>query len=133
MRAVQNFPISGQTLTRHPALLRALAMVKHAAALTNSQLGKLPDTKRDAIIAAAREIIKRRGQSGVDQETATRSAYVIPYLLQKLGRVRRRGLQHERGRHAGLDHVLEFLRVLAMRIDRGVGAKSHFDAGVCHP
>jgi aspartate ammonia-lyase len=60
MRAVQNFPISGQTLTRHPALLRALAMVKHAAALTNSQLGKLPDGKRDAIVAAAREIERGR-------------------------------------------------------------------------
>jgi aspartate ammonia-lyase len=60
MRAVQNFPISGQTLSGHPELLRALAMVKHAAALANSRLGKLPDAKRDAIIAAAQEII--RGQ-----------------------------------------------------------------------
>ena len=56
MRAVQNFPISGVSLAHLPTLLRALAQVKQAAALTNHALGHLPDTKLHAIVAAAEEV-----------------------------------------------------------------------------
>ncbi len=56
-RAVTNFPISGVPLTHYPALLRALAMVKQAAARTNLALGKLAPDKARAIEAAAAEII----------------------------------------------------------------------------
>ncbi len=55
-RAIDNFPISGQALSRHPALIKALALVKQAAAIANGQIGKLPDGKRDAIVAAARAV-----------------------------------------------------------------------------
>jgi fumarate hydratase class II len=54
-RAVLNFPISGQPLPRR--FLRALGMVKKAAAQTNLELGLLPRRKARAIAAAAQEVI----------------------------------------------------------------------------
>ena len=53
-RAVLNFPISGQRMPRR--FLRALALVKQAAAETNAGLGLLDAPKADAIAAAAREV-----------------------------------------------------------------------------
>ena len=53
-RAVQNFPISGQPMPRR--FLRALAIVKLAAAETNLELGLLDAPKAAAIAAAAREV-----------------------------------------------------------------------------
>ncbi|HKW82106.1 MAG TPA: lyase family protein, partial [Burkholderiaceae bacterium] len=56
-RAVDNFPISGQTVATMPALIRALAFVKKAAALTNAEL-RVIDTKRaDAIVRACDDLI----------------------------------------------------------------------------
>ncbi len=54
-RAVLNFPISGQPLPRR--LIRALGMVKRAAAQTNRELGILPRRRARAIAAAAQEVI----------------------------------------------------------------------------
>lgn len=53
-RAVENFPISG--LRAHPALIRAIAMVKEAAAMANRELGLLDEKTANAIIEAAREV-----------------------------------------------------------------------------
>ena len=53
-RAAANFPISGRRV--HPSILRALALVKKACALTNRRLGYLPPKIADAIAAAADEI-----------------------------------------------------------------------------
>jgi aspartate ammonia-lyase len=53
-RAVENYPISG--LRAHVALIRAIAMVKEAAAEANRELGLLDPKTADAIITAAREI-----------------------------------------------------------------------------
>ncbi len=53
-RAVENFPISGTPL--EPRLIRALALVKAAAALTNKELDVLPAEQADAIVAAARRV-----------------------------------------------------------------------------
>src|SRR5215470_14898285 len=53
-RAVENFPISGQPLPR--ALIRALGMVKAAAAVANRDLGKLDPKQAEPIIRAAREV-----------------------------------------------------------------------------
>ncbi len=50
-RAIANFPLSGRRV--HPAILRALARVKQACALTNGRLGYLPADVADAIAAAA--------------------------------------------------------------------------------
>ena len=54
-RSLMNFKIGGE---RFPAeLIRALAIVKKAAAITNCELGILPAEKRDLIIKAADEVI----------------------------------------------------------------------------
>jgi aspartate ammonia-lyase len=53
-RAVENFPISG--LSAHPALIRAIAMVKEAAALANRELGLVDEKTANAIIEAAKEV-----------------------------------------------------------------------------
>src|SRR5438045_762763 len=54
-RAVLNFPISGQAMPRR--LIRALGMVKRAAAQTNRELGLLPRRRARAVAAAAQEVI----------------------------------------------------------------------------
>ena len=54
-RAVLNFPISGQALPRR--FIRALGMVKRAAAQTNLELGLLARRRARAIAAAAQQVI----------------------------------------------------------------------------
>jgi fumarate hydratase class II len=54
-RAVENFPVSGSGL--EAAQIVALARIKRAAALTNAELGVLPQDVVDAIVAAADEVI----------------------------------------------------------------------------
>ena len=56
LRAVENFPITGRAIGLWPELIRALALVKHAAAQTNYELDLLDETKAKLIIAACREI-----------------------------------------------------------------------------
>ncbi|WP_374425301.1 aspartate ammonia-lyase [Paracoccus sp. (in: a-proteobacteria)] len=56
LRAVENFPISGRPVGEIPELVRALAAIKQAAALANTDLDLLPLDSRDAIIAACEEI-----------------------------------------------------------------------------
>src|SRR5438105_2463995 len=65
-RAVLNFPISGQPFPRR--FIRALGMVKSAAAQTNRELGLLPRRRARAIAAAAQEVIdgKLDGQFPID-------------------------------------------------------------------
>jgi fumarate hydratase class II len=53
-RAVENFPISGRGLER--AQIRALGLVKGAAARVNKEIGVLPAELADAIAAAADEV-----------------------------------------------------------------------------
>lgn len=53
-RAVENFPISGVPIDS--ALIRALGLIKGAAAATNAELGVLGSDKADAIISAAAEV-----------------------------------------------------------------------------
>ena len=42
LRAVENFPITGVPIGHFPELVKALAMVKQAAARANRKLGHLP-------------------------------------------------------------------------------------------
>ncbi|MAE77808.1 MAG: aspartate ammonia-lyase [Planctomycetes bacterium] len=53
-RAVDNFPVSGYALPE--PFLRALGLIKHAAALANGELGGLDEGKAEAIAAAALEV-----------------------------------------------------------------------------
>src|SRR5215813_1101950 len=53
-RAVENYPISG--LRAHRTLIRAIALVKEAAALANRELGLIDKKTADAIVEAAKEV-----------------------------------------------------------------------------
>src|SRR3954462_5753224 len=53
-RAVENFPVSGVRVD--PAVIRALAAVKAAAARVNAHLGVLPQDVADAVAGAAHEV-----------------------------------------------------------------------------
>ena len=56
LRAVENFPISGQAVATAPDLVSALAAIKQAAALANRDLGLLDAERAAAIVAACQEI-----------------------------------------------------------------------------
>jgi aspartate ammonia-lyase len=60
-RAVDNFPISG--MRAHPQLIRALGMVKKAAAQANKDLGLVDAKRADAIIQASQEVIDGKWNS----------------------------------------------------------------------
>ena len=86
-RAVLNFPISGRPLPRE--FLRALALVKLAAAETNDQLGLLDPDVAGAIAAAAAEVADGRHdaqfpidvyQTGSGTSTNTNMNEVIAHL-----------------------------------------------------
>ncbi|WP_444943832.1 aspartate ammonia-lyase [Microbulbifer sp. ZKSA006] len=57
LRALENFQITGITLNHFPNLVKALAMVKKAAASANGQLGYLEPKLQNAIATACDEII----------------------------------------------------------------------------
>jgi len=56
LRAIENFPITGQTIAGYGDLIRALAVIKQAAAQANHQLGLLGTVHKDAIVLACEEI-----------------------------------------------------------------------------
>ena len=56
LRAVENFPITGNPISIYPDLIRALACIKQAAALTNNELGLLDKEKTDVIVKACEEL-----------------------------------------------------------------------------
>jgi aspartate ammonia-lyase len=53
---VENFPITGTSISIYPDLIAALACIKEAAARANQDLGLLDATRADAIVAACREL-----------------------------------------------------------------------------
>ncbi len=55
-RAVENFPISGIRLPKD--FIRAMALIKLAAAKANMQLGLLEPKKGEAIVSAAKEVME---------------------------------------------------------------------------
>ncbi len=57
-RAVENFPISGRGFPR--SFVKALGMIKKAAARVNARLGHLPEERAVAIAAAAAEVEEGR-------------------------------------------------------------------------
>jgi aspartate ammonia-lyase len=58
LRAMENFNISGVTLSFYPVFIESLAVVKKAAAKANHELGLLDDTVANAIDLACDDIIK---------------------------------------------------------------------------
>ncbi|MGO3796958.1 MAG: aspartate ammonia-lyase [Pauljensenia sp.] len=59
VRAMENFRISGRTISEEPAFVRGMVMVKKAAALANKELGVLPFDIADAIVAACDVILEQ--------------------------------------------------------------------------
>jgi fumarate hydratase class II len=57
-RAIQNFPPSGLKMPR--AFIRALGLIKHAAAAANRELGAMPPDLAEAIQAAAQDVAQGR-------------------------------------------------------------------------
>lgn len=57
LRAKENFPITDLPISIYPDLIRALAFVKKAAAITNNELKVLNDERCKAITAACDEIL----------------------------------------------------------------------------
>ncbi|MFF1386149.1 lyase family protein, partial [Arthrobacter sp. NPDC058288] len=57
LRAVENFPITGQPLSSNMHLVRGLAAVKLAAARTNHELGLLDPERAHAIEAACTDVM----------------------------------------------------------------------------
>jgi aspartate ammonia-lyase len=54
-RALTNFPISG--LQNHPEMVRAVILIKKAAAQVNNSLGRLEKRKSDAIVKACHKVL----------------------------------------------------------------------------
>ena len=109
-RALENFTISGIPVSRHPHLVRALAMIKNAAAQANCELGILNPREATAIREACQEIQDGHHheqfcvdviQGGAGTSTNMNANEVIANLaLEKLG--------HRRGEYQHLhpiDHV----------------------------
>jgi fumarate hydratase class II len=96
-RAVLNFPISGEPLPRR--FIRALALIKQAAAEANKELDLLPADVADAIVAAAAEVADGRHdahfpidvyQTGSGTSTNTNMNEVVATLAtRRLGGDRR--------------------------------------------
>jgi fumarate hydratase class II len=96
-RAVLNFPISGQRFPR--AFIRALALIKEAAAETNAELGLLDADVAEAIAAAAAEVAEGRlddqfpidiYQTGSGTSTNTNMNEVVAHLAaERLGEGRK--------------------------------------------
>ena len=92
-RAVLNFPISGQRFPR--AFIRALGLIKEAAAETNAELGLLGADVAEAIATAAAEVAEGRFddqfpidiyQTGSGTSTNTNMNEVVAHLAtERLG------------------------------------------------
>ncbi len=98
LRAVENFPITGVPVGHFPELVRALALVKRAAARANRRLGHLPAAKAEAIDRACAMIADGRFtdqfvvdavQGGAGTSTNMNANEVIANVaLELAGRVR---------------------------------------------
>ena len=60
-RAVENFPISGITISK--SMIQALGKIKRSAAIVNHELGLLDDDRKNAIVQASDEIIEGKFDS----------------------------------------------------------------------
>jgi aspartate ammonia-lyase len=60
LRALENFPITGTPIAIYPDLVSALACIKQAAAIANSELGLLDERRATAIRLACEEVREGR-------------------------------------------------------------------------
>ena len=76
LRGAENFPITGLPL--HPALIRAMAIVKKAAALANRDTGHLDAKIADAIAEGRRRRHRRQARTPSSSSTPSRAAPAPP-------------------------------------------------------
>jgi aspartate ammonia-lyase len=57
LRAIENFAISDLPISASPDLIKALAEIKIACTMANQELGLIDQTRAEAIIAAAQEVL----------------------------------------------------------------------------
>ena len=99
LRAVENFPITGVPVGHFPELVRALVLVKQAAARANTRLGSLPADKAAAIDAACiriageprlhRQFVVDAIQGGAGTSTNMNTNEVVANVaLEAMGRPR---------------------------------------------
>jgi aspartate ammonia-lyase len=98
LRALENFPISGTSISIYPDLVIALACVKQAAALANAELGLLDGERAEAIRLACEDVRAGRClddfvvdaiQGGAGTSTNMNANEVIcNRALERLGRAR---------------------------------------------
>jgi aspartate ammonia-lyase len=60
LRALENFPITGTPISIYPDLVAALACVKQAAAIANSELGLIDERRAQAVRLACEEVREGR-------------------------------------------------------------------------
>jgi aspartate ammonia-lyase len=103
-RAVENFPITGVPVGHFPEFVRALVLVKQAAARANKRLGHLPAAKADAIdracdlIAGGKfhtQFVVDAVQGGAGTSTNMNTNEVVANVALEL-------LGHKRGDYAAL-------------------------------
>ena len=91
-RAVENFPISGETI--NPAIVHAYGLIKEAAAMANGKLGTLPQKTAEQIAAASREVAEGKHdahfpvdvyQTGSGTSTNMNANEVIATLCRQAG------------------------------------------------
>ncbi len=95
LRALENFPITGKTIGSYPELVKALALIKHAAAKANYDLGQLESAHYEAIKSACEDVANGRLhdqfvvdviQGGAGTSTNMNANEVIANLaLEKMG------------------------------------------------
>ena len=100
LRAAQNFSITGVPISHFPELIKALAMVKAAAARTNQEMKLLTPEKADAIVYACQDLIQGQYhdqfivdviQGGAGTSTNMNANEVIANIaLMKLGHEKER-------------------------------------------
>jgi aspartate ammonia-lyase len=123
-RAIRNFPISGRG--PHPALVRAGAQVKKAAARANLETGRLPDHLHEAIVQAADEILGLRPDSESERGRELRDRLLDSFRVDPFGA------------GAGVSQNMNTNEVLANRAieilgERGIGSGRRGDYAVVSP
>ncbi len=120
-RAVQNFPISGQPMPRQ--FIRALALVKAAAAEVNGGFGLLPPAAAKAIRAAAAEVADGRHdahfpldvfQTGSGTSSNMNANEVIATLASRAGKARVHPNDHVNLGQSSNDVIPTAIRVSAV-------------------
>ncbi len=125
-RAVENFPIGGPPFPR--SFIRALGLIKYAAASANHQLDLLDDNLADAIQRAAEEVIEGRHddqfpidifQTGSGTSTNMNANEVIATLASRLLDRRVHPNDHVNRSQSSNDVIPAAIHVAAAELVRG--------------